>query len=835
MAQSSKLEVLIDLQVKNQKAIDNLESKLSSLDASGKSAGTGMTASFIKGGIAVQALTMVVRGLSNMIGGSIAQANEATGSYVALAQSMANMGFGQKAYDDMVSFTKTFDNFGVVSSEAMANALKDTAMYEISAESMKKMAYMIADLDVSENGLNSTYGSVYNTAKALNKALNGQFDILTRQGFAIDDATRKTIQFGSEEERIAALSSVVGYYVGGMNEALGMTDAGRIIRLKNAFGDLQASIGQLLQGVLGALSGVLTRIVNSIARGVAYLRAFLQMLGIIGKSSISVTAGGSSGFDDVANSTDGANSSAKDYLRTLQGFDKMNVISSKDKKGGGGSGGGSGVDINPNDTGNIEAMANDLTTNLQKTFGDFVSWFQTTFPKISQASSSVFNAIKTQAGISFGTISTSWQNLVTTFSSGFEGLLPSLTSIFDSLGALFITFTGYAFVAGMQIGTAIISGILDTFSALTELFIAVFTPAIESLKVFLNTNFLIIRDTLILFWQSIGTSISDTFTIAFQTVINVINGFSEWFDEKSIELQASWSLFWGAIWAILSGQLEIIKGLVTSVFGGIGDFLSKNQESIKKTFVNIWDAIYSFLKPIINGMSDFIIYAWGLIEGDTNSTFAQVRSTISSVLNDVWSVFSTIINLIITLWNAFKPIWDVAWPLMWASVKATFQTTWNLIVGLFSGALDIIKGVFEVFSGVITGDWTKVWTGLKDILKGIINAMLTMVEGMVNGVVDSVNGIIRAVNAVGKVTGISIGEVPKLSIPKLAEGGIITSPTLALIGEAGDEAVVPLDQYNKGNGNQSIIIKIGEETIAEKIIEAINNRSNQLGYNLLTV
>ena len=832
MAESSKLQVLIDLQVKNQKAIDNLESKLGLLNTTGENVGKGMTASFIKGGLAVKALTFAARGLSNMLQGSMAEANQLTSSYVALAQSMANMGFGQKAYDDMVGFTKTFDNFGIVSSEAMANALKDTAMYEISAESMKKMAYMIADLDVSENGLNSTYGTVYDTAKALNKALNGQFDILTRQGFAIDDATRQIILYGEVDGRSAALTSEGGEYVVGKSEALGMTDAGKIIRLKESFSDLKAGIGQLLQGVLGALSGVLTSIINGLIVAVAYLRAFLQMLGIVGKASVDVSAGGSGGFNDTADSIDGANDSAKDFQRTLQGFDKMNVIGKKDKKTSSGSGGGVGID--PNDTGKITAMADGLTEKLQKTFAGFIQWFATTFPKITEASKSVWSAVQTQAGISVGQIATSWNNFVSTFTSGFGGLLPSLTSIFDNLGALFITFEGYALIAGIQIGTSILTGILDTLSALTELLIAVFTPALTSLSTFLTTNFEMIKTNLITFWQTIGTTISDTFTIAFQTIIGVIDGFGLWFEEKRVELEGSWSLFWEAIWSILALKLEIIKGWVVAVFGGIGDFLKKNQDSIKKTFVDIWDAIWSFLKPIVNGISDFIIYAWKLIEGDTNSTFAQVRSTISSVLSDIWSVFATIIGNIVTLWNAFRPIWDIAWPLMWASVKATFTTVWNVIVGVFSGALDIIKGVFEVFSGILTGNWTKVWTGLKDILKGIINSILSMVEGLANGVIDAINGIIRSINSVSSKSGIHFSEIGRLSIPKLAEGGIITAPTLALIGEAGDEAVVPLDQYNKGN-NQTIIVKIGEDTIAEKVIEAINSRSSQLGYNLLTV
>ncbi|MDD4410829.1 MAG: hypothetical protein PHE32_03950 [Candidatus Shapirobacteria bacterium] len=831
MAESSKLQVLIDLQVKNQKAIDNLESKLGSLDANGKAVGAGLTSSFIKGGLAVKAVEFAVRGLTSMLRGSIAESNEMTQSYVALAQSMANMGFGQKAYDDMVKFTKTFDNFGIVSSEAMANALKDTAMYEISAESMKKMAYMIADLDVSENGLNSTYGTVYNTAKALNKALNGQFDILTRQGFAIDDAHKKLIQYGNEEERISALSDVVGYYVGGMNEALGMTDAGKIIRLQTAFGDLKASIGQLLQGVLGAMAGVLTTIVNALTVAVYYLRAFLQMLGIVGKASVNVTAGGVGGFDDTADSIDGANSSAKDFARTLQGFDKMNVIASKDKSKGGG---GSGVGVDPNDTGKITALADGLTEQLQKTFGNFISWFKDTFPKLSESTKQVFSAIQTQAGVSAVQIANSWTNLVSSLSSIWSNLGSSLTSVFDSLSALFVTFVGYGIVAGMQIGTAIITGILDTLSAVSELLIAVFTPAIESLNSFLTSNFEVIKATLITFWQSIGTTISETFSIAFETIIGVINGFGEWFEEKRVELEGSWTLFWEAIWSILSFKLEMIRGWVTSIFGGISDFLKANQDSIKNTIVSVWDAIWSFIKPIVNGIADFITYAWKLIEGDTNSTFAQVRSTISSVLTDIWSVFSMIISNIVTLWNNFRPIWDVAWPLMWASVKATFTTIWNVIVGVFSGALDIIKGVFEVFSGILTGNWTKVWTGLKDILKGIINSILSMVEGLANGVIDAINGIIRSINSVSSKSGIHFSEVPRLTIPKLAEGGIITGPTLALIGEAGDEAVVPLDQYNN-RGSQTIIVKIGEDTIAEKVIEAINNRSSQMGYNLLTV
>jgi hypothetical protein len=42
-------------------------------------------------------------------------------------------------------------------------------------------------------------------------------------------------------------------------------------------------------------------------------------------------------------------------------------------------------------------------------------------------------------------------------------------------------------------------------------------------------------------------------------------------------------------------------------------------------------------------------------------------------------------------------------------------------------------------------------------------------------------------------------------IPMLAQGGIVTAPTLAVVGEAGPEAVIPLDKMGMIGGNQVTI------------------------------
>jgi hypothetical protein len=75
----------------------------------------------------------------------------------------------------------------------------------------------------------------------------------------------------------------------------------------------------------------------------------------------------------------------------------------------------------------------------------------------------------------------------------------------------------------------------------------------------------------------------------------------------------------------------------------------------------------------------------------------------------------------------------------------------------------------------------------------VFNGVISAFETAINFAVRGLNGLIRAAN---KVPFVDIPQISEISIPRLAKGGIVTSPTLALIGEAGPEAVVPLSGRN---------------------------------------
>jgi hypothetical protein len=151
-------------------------------------------------------------------------------------------------------------------------------------------------------------------------------------------------------------------------------------------------------------------------------------------------------------------------------------------------------------------------------------------------------------------------------------------------------------------------------------------------------------------------------------------------------------------------------------------------------------------------------------------------------------------------------------------------------IGLLVAGLVIAYNKFEWF---------------RDGVKLIVNSITGFFEGMVNAAVTAVNLIIKAYNSIPILP--NIPEAPKLSIPQLggsispapgrssiprmAEGGIVSSPTLALIGEAGPEAVVPLDRMNTGGG-VTINVTGGLATsaeIGESVVNALRAYSRSAG------
>jgi len=124
---------------------------------------------------------------------------------------------------------------------------------------------------------------------------------------------------------------------------------------------------------------------------------------------------------------------------------------------------------------------------------------------------------------------------------------------------------------------------------------------------------------------------------------------------------------------------------------------------------------------------------------------------------------------------------------------------------LFSGMIPApLQSIMDFFAGVLgIGEENE---GILDKLGDVIGALFDTIKGPVNDfIITPLNALMGyELPAIGKLQDISILS-SMFPIPELAEGGIVNSPTLALIGEAGPEAVVPLNSQGRGmgGGNQT--------------------------------
>jgi hypothetical protein len=156
----------------------------------------------------------------------------------------------------------------------------------------------------------------------------------------------------------------------------------------------------------------------------------------------------------------------------------------------------------------------------------------------------------------------------------------------------------------------------------------------------------------------------------------------------------------------------------------------------------------------------------------------------------------------------------------------------------------IAAGIALLIVGLVTAYNKFEW--FRDGINLIVNTVIGFFAGMVNAAIGAVNAIISAYNSIPllpdlpKAPTVPVPQLGKTSntpapgrmnIPRLADGGIVSSPTLALIGEAGPEAVVPLDRMQSGGGI-TINVTGGLATsaeIGESVVNALRAYSRSAG------
>jgi hypothetical protein len=221
------------------------------------------------------------------------------------------------------------------------------------------------------------------------------------------------------------------------------------------------------------------------------------------------------------------------------------------------------------------------------------------------------------------------------------------------------------------------------------------------------------------------------------------------------------------------------------------------------------------------------------------STFAQENTKLIVILGAVIGTFALAIiglNAGLAIYNTIQALTLALNTALTASFSALWIATGVVVIiaiiaalvalqvkfNIFGKTVDLVKGYFTglwdvarfVFGAIKTG-----FEGLKDMggaifdnvggaFKDVINKVIRSLESGLNF---AISGLNKALNGIDAAAGplVNFGSIPKVDIPELAQGGIVTGPTLAMIGEAGPEAVIPLNRAGgMGIGGNTITVNV---------------------------
>ncbi|MDS2522275.1 hypothetical protein RKU25_00385 [Streptococcus pneumoniae] len=409
-----------------------------------------------------------------------------------------------------------------------------------------------------------------------------------------------------------------------------------------------------------------------------------------------------------------------------------------------------------------------------------------------------------------------------------------------------------------------IGGMIGSFAdfskAINEVFGPVISFIVEKLTVVLAPAIEYIREV----WRVLFNTISDVIggiADIIKGVFDVLTGLLTGDGEKIKE--GFLSIFGG------------LKDIVVSVFSGIIDLVSGVLkllwDVVVAIFKSIWDAIVAIFSGVGSWFGEKFQGAWDAIVNifsNLGSWFGQRWADVTSALANIGAWFT---NMFQKAWTGLTNIFSKlgSWfGERWADVTNAlssvsnwfgemFTNAYNAVKDAFSSIGDFFKGVWDTVKSIFVNAGQMVGEAVGGAFKSAVNAVLGTIENVVNGFIGMINGVLGVVR---NLPGLGwVGSVSTVSLPRLARGGIVDSPTIAMIGEAGKEAVVPLE--NTGfiqtlgrvvssavvnamagvspqggfSGDGDIVIQIAGHEFGRVAIQEINKEHERAGQTLLKI
>jgi phage-related protein len=662
---------------------------------------------------------------------------------------------------------------------------------------------------------------------------------------------------------------------------LALAQAGRaILPLMTAVNNLATTLLTVLRPAFEAVADIIAVFVSYIVVAIQWVSAFFSLFSLGGDKAKDTTkevanninkagagaqyaAGSVGGLGGALNK---AASAAKELKKQTMGFDELNIVQSQDASSsagggaGGAAGGGGGISL---------PDMSELTNFEVPGLDDFKE-------KIEKAKQSLTAILILLGSIALAFAIFNFPAIASAV-KGFDLLSSRLRFILGDLmaiaGAIMLVI-GYsdAWVNGLDWGNfaLILSGVALLIGGLGLAFGGIIA-SITAVGVGIALVVLGLKD----FWTN-GASVQNVLTI----LIGLIAVFAGGWYAASAAVGGGLAVILGGVVLLVAGikdlvdngfsweaMLTIVTGVILVCVGAVLAFNAAllanpitwiviaiaalvaaivvcitHWDEVKEAAQNAWDWIKEkwgiladwFSEKVIEPIKNFFTELWTKI----TEIFGKVKEWFSEKFQQAWEGIKVV----------FSPFIDY-FKMKWENVKLIFSVVKDVLTGNFSDAWEGIKKIFSNIGEFFSGVWDKVkkifsnaggaiGEAVSSTFKKAINWVLEKAIGIINGFISAINAAIGIIN---KIPGVEITKISKLDVPKLARGGIVDSATIAMIGERGKEAVVPLENNTewmdkladriaaRSNNPTKLILKVGEKELGWATIGAINGITEQTG------
>ncbi len=448
------------------------------------------------------------------------------------------------------------------------------------------------------------------------------------------------------------------------------------------------------------------------------------------------------------------------------------------------------------------------------TFDKLVSFGETIYLNALYAKDFVVNSGKTIAQLGKTALELGKSALAWTAHTAKMGLATA-AEFAHSVAAGVATAATWAFNAALAVLTSPITLVIAAIAALIAIGVLLYQNW-DTVVEFAKTAWQGLCDFISGICQAIGEFFSGLWT----KLQEIFEPIGQWFGEK---FQQAWDA-------------------IVNIFSGIGEWFSG-------VFQGAWDAIVNIFTPI----GSWFGQRWA----DVTSALANIGAWFTDMFQKAWTGLT---NIFSKLGSWFGERWaDVTNALSSVSnwFGEMFTNAYNAVKDAFSSIGDFFKGVWDTVKSIFVNAGQMVGEAVGGAFKSAVNAVLGTIENVVNGFIGMINGVLGVVR---NLPGLGwVGSVSTVSLPRLARGGIVDSPTIAMIGEAGKEAVVPLE--NTGfiqtlgrvvssavvnamagvspqggfSGDGDIVIQIAGHEFGRVAIQEINKEHERAGQTLLKI